>query len=118
VENLEACEQYAVDAYIPDRHFRQRDVRFAAASRHRRSVDKHKQRYRSKRRWFGPEDFQADELRGGLICPAGKRLYRNGANLVTANGYRVSSYRSLARDCDGCALRAKCLRNLARGATR
>ena len=118
VENLQACEQYAVDAYIPDRHFRQRDVRFAAAGRHRRSVDKHKQRYRSKRRWFGPDDFHAEAARGGLLCPAGKRLYRNGANLVTTNGYRVSSYRSLARDCDDCRLRAKCLRNLARGATR
>lgn len=74
LENLRACEQYAVDAYIPDRHFRQRDVRFAAARRHRRCVDKHKQRYRSKRRWFGARAFQVDERSGGLICPAGKRL--------------------------------------------
>jgi len=117
VTNLEACEQYGVDAYIPDPKFRQRDVRFAAAARHRRSVDKHKQRYRSKRRWFGPRDF-SPEPRGGLLCPAGKRLYRNGSAMVDAKGYRVSSYRSLARDCNGCALRQKCLRHPHPGATR
>jgi hypothetical protein len=81
-------------------------------------VDKHKARYRSKRRWFGADDFTLDPPTGRLICPAGKKLYRNGSGIVTANGYRVSSHRSLARDCDGCALRAKCLRNLAPGATR
>ena len=117
VANLQACAEFGVDAYIPDRKFRQRDVRFAAAGRHRRATDKHKQRYQSKRRWFGPADFPP-EARGGLLCPAGKRLYRNGSGMVDAKGYRVSSFRSLARDCDGCALRAKCLRNLARGSTR
>jgi len=116
--NLQACEQAGVDAYIPDPKFRKRDVRFAAADRHRRSVDKDKQRYRSKRRWFGPRDFQPEAERGGLICPAGQRLYRNGTGMIDAKGYRVSSFRSLARDCDGCELRAKCLRNLARGSTR
>jgi hypothetical protein len=116
--NLEACEQYGVDAYIPDPKFHQRDVRFAAAGRHLRSMDKRKHRYRSKRRWFGPQDFRAQDARGGSLCPAGKRLYRNGANLVTANGYRVSSYRSLARDCDSCHLRLKCLRHPHPGATR
>ena len=115
--NLEACEQFGVDAYIPDPKFRKRDVRFAPAGRHRRSVDKHKQRYRSKRRWFGPRDFQP-EARGGLLCPAGKRLYRNGTAMVDAKGYRVSSYRSLARDCDRCELREKCLRHPHPGATR
>ena len=117
VENLEACERFAVDAYIPDRHFRQRDVRFATAGRHRRSVDKHKARYRSKRRWFGPDDFQP-EPRGGLRCPAGKRLYRNGTGMIDAKGYRVSSYRSLAKDCDSCRLREKCLWHPHPGATR
>ncbi|NQU10400.1 transposase, partial [bacterium] len=118
VENLQAAEQHAVDAYIPDRHFRQRDVRFATAGRHRRSVDKHKQRYRSKRRWFGPGDFRLDERTGKLICPAGQALYRDGSGMETHNGYRVDSYRASPRVCDGCPLRAKCLRNLAPGSAR
>ena len=115
--NLEACEQYGVDAYIPDSKFRKRDVRFAAAGRHRRPVDKHKARYRSQRRWFGPRDFQP-EPHGGLRCPAGHRLYRNGTGMVDAKGYRVSSFRSLARDCEGCELRERCLRHPHPGATR
>src|SRR3989441_5124751 len=64
VANLEACQQFGVDAYIPDRHFRQRDGRLAAATRHRRATDKHKQRYRSTRRWFGPDDFTRDPTTG------------------------------------------------------
>src|ERR1051325_8039690 len=89
--NLQACEQAGVDAYIPDPKFRKRDVRFAAAGRHSRAVDKHKQRYPPKRLWFGPGDFQP-EPRGGLLCPAGKRLYRNGTAMLDAKGYRVSSF--------------------------
>ena len=44
VKNLEACKDQEVDAYVPDPQFRKRDVRFADAGRHRRSVDKRKER--------------------------------------------------------------------------
>ncbi len=118
LENLQAAQEHGLDAYIPDRHFRQRDVRFAQAGRYRRATDRHKRRYRSTRRWFGPDDFRPEPERGGLICPAGHRLYRNGMALVTRNGYRVSSFRALRKDCNGCRLRARCLRNLAPGSTR
>lgn len=111
VENLEACRDEAVDAYIPDRQFRKRDPQFALARRHRRSVDKHKQRYVSKRRWFGPEDFRLDDRTGKLICPAGKGLYKNGKNFETKDGYLASSYRAPKRACTGCHLRSKCMRN-------
>lgn len=52
VGNLEVCQDLEVDAYIPDPKFRQRDPRFVDARRHRRPVDKHKQKYASKKRWF------------------------------------------------------------------
>ena len=51
VENLEACRDMEVDAYVPDPQFRKRVVRFAEAGRHRRSVDKRDERYKSKKRW-------------------------------------------------------------------
>ena len=51
VENLEACSDMEVDAYVPDPQFRKRVVRFAEAGRHRRSVDKRDERYKSKKRW-------------------------------------------------------------------
>lgn len=111
VENLEACRDHEVDAFIPDRQFRNRDPRFAEAGRHRRSVDKHKKRYKSKKRWFTVDDFHFDDRTGKLICPAGEGLYKNGKNFETKGGYLATSYRAPKRACTGCPLRAKCLRN-------
>ena len=111
VANLEACQAHEVDAYIPDRAFRSRDPRFVDARRHRRPTDRHKQQYKSKKRWFGPEDFTFDDATQKLICPAGQALYRNGANFETKDGYLATSYRAPKSSCQGCRLRSKCLRN-------
>lgn len=110
IENIEACQQAKVDAYIPDRDFRKRDPRFADARRHRRSVDKHKQRYKSKKRFFDVSDFRFDDRTKTLICPAGQGLYKNGQS-YEVNGYKALSYRAPKRACRDCQLRAKCLRN-------
>jgi len=56
VKNLEVCKDLKVDAYVPDPQFRKRDERFKDAGRHRRSVDRRKERYKSKKRWFSVED--------------------------------------------------------------
>jgi transposase len=111
VKNLEACKELEVDAYVPDPQFRKRDIRFADAGRHRRSVDKRHERYKSKKRWFNVEDFRLDDRTGKLICPAGEALYRNGKNFQTKDGYIATSYRAPKRACTGCHLRAKCLRS-------
>ena len=111
IENLEACKEHEVDAYIPDRDFRKRDPRFADAQRHRRSVDKHKKRYKSKKRWFSPDDFTWDDRTKKLICPAGHALYKNGTKFETKDGYLATSYRAPKRACTGCRLRSKCMRN-------
>lgn len=109
IENLEACRDHEVDAFIPDRQFRKRDPRFAEAGRHRRSVDKHKKRYKSKKRWFTVDDFHFDDRTGKLICPAGEGLYKSGR--YERNGYQALSYRAPKRACTGCPLRSKCMRN-------
>lgn len=111
VKNLEACEDLEVDAYVPDPHFRQRDVRFVDAGRHRRSVDKRKERYKSKKRWFSVEDFKLDDRTGKLICPAGHGLYVKNRNFCTAEGYRAIAYQAPKTACRDCKLRSKCLRN-------
>ncbi len=111
VKNLEACEDLQVDAYVPDPHFRQRDVRFVDAGRHRRSVDKRKERYKSKKRWFSVEDFKLDDRTGKLICPAGHGLYVKNRNFCTAEGYRAIAYQAPKTACRDCKLRSKCLRN-------
>lgn len=111
VENLEACEEMKVDAYVPDPHFRKRDPRFTDASRHRRSVDKRKEKYRSKKRWFGAEDFRLDDRTGKLICPAGQGLYVKNRNFKTSDGYKAIAYQAPKIACRNCELRIKCLRN-------
>jgi len=111
VENLKACKEFEVDAYVPDPQFRKRDVRFKDTGRHRRSVDKRHERYKSKRRWFSVEDFRLDDRTGKLICPAGEALYRSGNNFQTKDGYIATSYKAPKRACTGCHLRSKCLRS-------
>ncbi len=110
IDNLEACRDQEVDAYIPDPHFRKRDPRYADARRHRRSVDRRKERYASKKKRFGPEDFRVDERTGKLICPAGQALYVKNRNFEI-RGHRAIAYQGPKTACGNCALRSKCLRN-------
>jgi len=111
VKNLEACKNQEVDAYVPDPQFRKRDVRFADAGRYRRSVDKRKERYKSKKRWFSVEDFKLDDRTGKLICPASHGLYVKNRNFTTADGYKAIAYQATKTACRNCQLRSKCLRN-------
>jgi len=110
VNNLEACQDQKVDAYVPDPQFRKRDIRFAEAKRHRRSVDKRHERYKSKKRWFSAEDFKVDDRTGKLICPAGHGLYIRNRNFRTADGYKAIAYQAPKTACSNCQLRSKCLR--------
>jgi len=110
VKNLEECREYAVDAYVPDPQFRKRDIRFADAGRHRRSVDKRHEKYKSKKRWFSVEDFKYDNETGKLICPAGKELYVRSRNYVNNDGHKAILYQAPKKACGACELRVKCLR--------
>jgi len=111
VKNLDACKEYEVDAYVPDPQFRKRDIRFADAGRHRRSVDKRHERYKSKKRWFSVDDFKMDDRTGKLICPSGHGLYVRNRDFVTTDGYRATAYQAPKTACGDCPLRPKCLRN-------
>jgi hypothetical protein len=100
-----------IDAYIADPHFRKRDPRFA-------DVDRYKERFRKERKeYFGVadlyrphRDFTISEDKRYCICPAGKRLYRNGGNVIV-NGQHAIKFRGRKTDCRVCELREKCLRN-------
>jgi len=109
VKNLESCEEYEVDAYIPDPQFRKRDIRFEDAGRHRRSVDKRHEKYKSKKRWFGVDDFTYDDRTGKLICPAGHELYVRSRK-YESKGHKAIIYQAPKKACLGCELRTKCLR--------
>jgi hypothetical protein len=102
-DNLKYLAEHQIDGYVADTMFRKRDARFADAQRHKPA----KQQRNDKR--FGPQDFRCAEDESYCICPAGKRLYRNGGN-VTINGYSGVKFHARQRDCADCALRARCLK--------
>ena len=100
-----------IDVYIADTQFRKRDPRFS-------EVDKYKERFRRERReYFGVadlyrphRDFTISQDKSHCICPAGKRLYRNGGNVVV-NGERAIKFHGRLTDCRICELRERCLRH-------
>jgi transposase len=77
---LAELERRRIDAYIPDAGSRKRDPRVAAPQRHQEKPEPlwDKSPTPTKLQLFSPKDFKpADDL-SHCICPAGKRLYRNG----------------------------------------
>ena len=100
-----------------DNGYRQRDRRYPDQSRHKAKSDppwdksaKAKQaRITGKARRYANTDFTTAEDRSHCLCPAGKRLYRNGGE-CTINGYAATKYTGAERDCVPCEQRRRCLR--------
>ncbi len=109
--NMKEVMGQGIDAYIADPQFRKRDPRFS-------EVDKYKERFRKEMAaYFGVadryrphRDFTMSEDKTHCICPAGKRLYRNGGNVVV-KGRRAVKFRGRMTDCRVCGLRERCLRH-------
>lgn len=93
--NLKKCQELELDAYIPDRKFRNRDPRFSTQKR--RQVRK-----------FTLKDFHHDAARDRYICPNGKVL-KLRARRVLDHGYLYQKYLADAKDCQTCPLRARCI---------
>ncbi|MFC1582992.1 IS1182 family transposase, partial [Planctomycetota bacterium] len=99
--NLRACEEFEVDAYVPDHRFRKRDERFSA----KKTYPEQKLAKRTK---FTQDEFAYDPEQDAYICPAGKPLRLNARN-HKRKGKRVNMYRSTEQQCGGCQCRKKCL---------
>ncbi len=108
INNLKACKEYEVDAYVPDQQFRKRDIRFADAGRYRRPIDKNKTD--KSKKYFSVEDFSYDDEKDKLICPAGHSLYVRSRNWADKKGNKGIIYQGTKKACGNCELRAKCLR--------
>jgi len=93
--NLKKCQELGVDAYIPDRKFRNRDPRFATQKR--RQV-----------RRFTLKDFHHDEALDRYICPNGKVL-KLRAKRVLNYGHLYRKYLAAEEDCQSCPLRPRCI---------
>jgi hypothetical protein len=93
--NLSKCQELGVDAYVPDRKFRNRDPRFATQKRHQV-------------RRFTLKDFHHDEALDRYICPNGKVL-RLRAKQFFDGRYLYRKYLAAEEDCQGCPLRLRCI---------
>jgi transposase len=107
-ENVRMVMEEGIDAYLADNKFRKRDPTFTTSDRHKRPVDRHKTKPGP--RWFRSRDFIFDEVKGKLICPAGKELYVKNRNFEGTDGHRGIAYMAKKTDCRVCGLRKECLR--------
>ena len=71
-----------MEAFLPDYGYRKRDPRYAGQEKHRSKPDPlwDKTKKAKKPTLFQASEFRIAEERPHAICPAGKRLYRNGAH--------------------------------------
>jgi len=93
--HLKGCQELGVDAYIPDRKFRNRDPRFATQKR--RQV-----------RRFTLKDFHHDEALDRYICPHGNVL-KLAVKRVLNHGHLYRKYFAVEKDCQICPLRPQCI---------
>jgi transposase len=93
--NLKECQELGLDAYIPDRKFRNRDPRFATQKR--RQV-----------RRLTLKDFHHDEALDRYICPNGKVLKLRAKQFLNY-GHFYRKYLAAEEDCQSCPLRPRCI---------
>ena len=117
--NLKALAAQQVNAYVPDNGYRQRDERYADQYVHAAKPDPlwNKAKPSTKSKGFKSADFQLAEDRSHCICPAGKRLYRNGSD-CTIKGYVALKFSGAKQDCVPCERRQECLRTPEKTRTR
>jgi hypothetical protein len=84
-----AEEQKQIDCYVADPRMRSRDPLFEHYGRYKERSCKERRKRNRQTRIFTPDDFSFDPEFRFCMCPAGKRLYRNGYRLQLCN-YEVT----------------------------
>src|SRR3972149_2096688 len=108
--NMKMVMEKGIDAYIADTQFRKRDPRFAEVDKYKERFRKERAEYYGTRGLYRVRDFAMSEDKSHCICPAGKRLYRNGGPVIV-DGNRAFKFRGRKTDCRICEVRKRCLRN-------
>ena len=117
--NMKMLAKKKIDGYVADTQFRKRDPRFADRDRYKERFRQERAKKEGRSGLFTVKAFTFAEDKSHCICPAGKRLYRDGANVIVGNGkYRAIKYRGPKTVCRACELRAQCLKNPDRTETR
>jgi hypothetical protein len=110
--NLKQLHDQGIAALIADGLMRRRDERFKEQAKHKTKPDalanKKPAIKPATSGKFQPSDFRYDETTQTCICPAGKKLYRNGGN-CTANGRTYRKFTGAKSTCMPCELRQQCL---------
>lgn len=109
-QNMKMLFTEEIDAYVADGLFRKRDPRFADVDRYKKRHRKDTAKLKTHRDLFKTEDFVFPADLSHCICPAGKRLYRSGANVVI-NNFKAFKFKGPKSACLSCKLRSKCLRH-------
>ena len=97
--NLRKCDEEKLDAYIPDKRFRNRDPRFQDERR----------RTRGRADRFTLADFKYNEGSDEYVCPNGKAL-RLQVKKSKIDGVFYRKYVADEEDCKGCELKVRCIR--------
>jgi len=114
-ENIRALHDKSIPALIADNGMRQRDERIDNAHhRAKGEVLYDKSASVQPIKLYRPEHFTFDG-KNTATCPAGRTLTSNGAIYTHTTGARVQQFKARDEDCQGCALRHRCLKNPATG---
>jgi transposase len=108
--NMQMVMQEGIDAYIPDIQFRKRDPRFVEVDKYKERARREQREHNGAKMLYRAKDFTLSEDKRFCICPEGKRLYRNGGNVILDRNTAIK-FRSRKTDCRGCEVRERCLRN-------
>jgi len=108
--NMQLLMEQGIDAYVADKQFRKRDPRFAAQDRFKERTRKEYAVAHGTTTAYTIRQFTMSEDKSHCICPAGKRLHRNGGNVIVNHKRVAIKFRGNKTDCLPCALREKCLR--------
>ncbi|MBI9036152.1 MAG: IS1182 family transposase [Bacteroidales bacterium] len=108
--NMDLIQEKRIDAYIPDNQFRKRDIRFGDVGKYKKQRVANWKPKKGKK-YFKPADFHFDSITGKLICPAGFPLWCKGRNFKSSTGLTGQAFMGHIKNCTGCKLRSKCLRN-------
>lgn len=110
-DNLRQLDARGIDALIADTAMRQRDARFTDQAHHRQAADPlhDKSDKPNKPGLYKASDFTVAPDQTHCICPAGKKLHRNGKDCKVGD-YNAVKFRGALKDCGSCPLRVVCLR--------
>ena len=103
-KNIDMLLKQGVDSYVADRHFRKRDPRFDNSGRYKLHIPK------SVKGPYTTKDFIFDPDLKYCICPANKRLYRNGS-YTDKKGFTSTRFKAPKSACLNCSKREHCLRH-------